>query len=81
MVSTDSYLQMDLSVRCTAGEYRGEEHDMITTIATGLMFAWPVGMVALYAAVLLPCHQHIQDHVHTPLVRAVRFLTIDYKVT
>ena len=40
----------------------------IKALATAFIVVWPVGMVVLYAMVLLPCRVSLLRHTHTPLV-------------
>ena len=76
--SSYSYLHYDVNVRCSENGYIDAEHDTIKSIATMLIFVWPVGMVALYLFALLPCRTAIQQHHQTNLVRATKFLHRDY---
>ena len=79
-ISSQSYLINDLSVRCSEKGFKNPEHDQIKTIAYILMAIWPVGMVVLYAATLLPCGSSLKARELTPLNRATRFLHREYKL-
>ncbi|KAL1498936.1 hypothetical protein AB1Y20_013457 [Prymnesium parvum] len=71
-----SYLEQDVSIRCDGSD----EYNQILGTAWALIAVWPIGMVALYAALLLPCHALIaHDKMDAPLVRATSFLHRDYK--
>ena len=78
-VTSHSFLRSDLSIRCSSGGFSDQEHDTITSIAFALIWLWPVGMVLLYVAALLPCRHSVRAHIQTPLTRATAFLTHDYK--
>jgi hypothetical protein len=71
------YLSQDLRVRCSDDRFTEPEHDTITSLACALMFVWPVGMVGLYAAAVLPCAKSLNAHVQTPLTQATRFIHRD----
>ena len=71
-----SFLAEDLSVRCDGSE----EHDNIMAVAWGLVVIWPIGMVLLYAAILIPCRFMLLGEAGaSPLVKATAFLHRDYK--
>ena len=79
-VSFYGYLRSEVSIRCSDSNYADSEHDTITSIAYALIFVWPVGMVVVFAAVLLPCRHPLHSRTQTPLTRATRFLHKDYHV-
>ena len=79
-VSMHSYLHSDLRVRCSEGGYNGAEHNLIKRIAVTFIAIWPVGMVALYAIVLMPARASLLARSQTALVRGTRFLHKDYRV-
>jgi len=71
-----SFLASDLSIRCDSSEQYSE----IVGFAWLLIAIWPVGMVAMYAALLFPCRNLLlDDSTDHPLVRATSFLHRDYK--
>ena len=76
-VSFRGYLRSYESIRCSDAVYTDSEHDSITSIALGLIFVWPVGMVAMYTAALLPCHGPLHQHIQTPLTRATGLIHKD----
>jgi len=65
-------------ILCSGG-FVDLEYQAILSIATGLIAVWPVGMVLLYAAVLIPCRRALRAHTQTPILRASRFLHQDYE--
>ncbi|KAL1524680.1 hypothetical protein AB1Y20_019566 [Prymnesium parvum] len=72
-----SYLANDLSVRCDDSD----EYDDIISVAWLFIAVWPIGMVAMYIALLVPCRNLLRDeHVESPLLRATAFLHRDYKI-
>lgn len=72
---TYNYLATDLSVRCE----NNDEYDHLISVSWVLIAVWPVGMVAMYAALLFPCREHLQEQsLDNPLVRATEFLHRDY---
>ena len=75
-----SYLAQDLSVRCNGNS---AEYTKILAVAWPLVVLWPVGMVVLYAALLLPCRQLLISaetrNRWSPLLRGTAFLHRDYK--
>lgn len=79
-ISTHSYLANDLRVRCSSGSFTSVEHGKITSIAIAFVRVWPVGMVLLFAAILLPCRGSLHAHHQTALARATSFLHKDDKV-
>ena len=79
-VATYKYLREDLHVRCSDGGFTDLEYDTITSIAFALIFVWPVGMVLLLLAALVPCRASFQSHTQTKLTKATQFLWRDYKV-
>jgi len=65
-------------VRCDGSE----EHSEILSVAWILVAVWPIGMVVLYAALLIPLRFMLLDEMSysdSPLVRATAFLHRDYK--
>ncbi|KAL1503142.1 hypothetical protein AB1Y20_011204 [Prymnesium parvum] len=71
-----SYLAQDLSVRCDDSE----EHNEILLVAWILVAIWPIGMVVLYASLLLPSRWLLlEQKSESTLVRATAFLHRDYK--
>jgi len=73
-----SFLAQDLSVRCDGSD----EHSQVLAVAWVLVAIWPVGMVAGYAALLVPCHSMLLTDSHddsSQLLRATQFLHRDYK--
>ena len=71
-----SFLAQDLSVRCDGSN----EHKQILAVAWVYAAVWPVGMVAMYAALLVPCGLLLlNDDSDSRLVRATAFLHRDYK--
>eukprot|EP00966_Prymnesium_polylepis_P193478 4484701-Prymnesium_polylepis.2 len=65
----------DLSVRCDS-----PEHQEIIAVAWILCAIWPIGMVLVYAALLVPCRTMLFDETwSSPLLRATSFLHRDYK--
>jgi hypothetical protein len=73
-----SFLGQDLSVRC----FDSDDHRQIVAVAWILVGLWPVGMVALYAALLYPVRKELlTGDGASPLVSATAFLHRDYKVT
>ena len=73
-----SFLRVDLSVRCSDADHTSEEHKTIMAFAWVFVGIWPVGIVLLYAALLLLCRNAILRRTPTRLTRAMRFLTRDY---
>jgi len=70
-----AFLAQDLSVRCD----EGSEHDDILMVAWAFVVIWPIGMVLMYAAVLVPCRTHIRDDgPNSMLLRSTAFLHRDY---
>lgn len=73
-----SFLAQELSVRCDGSS----EYNNVLVIAWALILLWPVGMVVMYAAVLLPCRLMLLDNVPaSPLLYATAFLHRDYKAS
>jgi len=75
-----SFLAQDLSVRC--GD--SAEHSEIEAVAWVLVAIWPIGMVIVYLAVLIPTrHAFLDEHSSNEnglhLLRATTFLHRDYK--
>lgn len=71
-----SFLAQQLSVRCDGSP----EYNNVLVIAWMGILLWPVGMVAMYAAVLLPCRFMLLDNQPaSPLLHATAFLHRDYK--
>ena len=79
-VTTHKFLLEDLSIRCSDSSFKGAEHDTITSMAFIFIFIWPVGMVVLFGATLLPCRSKLHANIRTPLVDATKFLHRDYRV-
>ena len=85
------YLNADYSVRCSVRTPLGEDTDLtykrIKSLAYGYAILWPVGVPVLLAAFLGYCRRDLIDppkdddgqRIHTPLTRATRFLTEDYR--
>ena len=74
------FMSNDLSVRCSNGGYSNPDYDKITMTALILLIIWPVGMVVVYAAILLSCRSSLIAREPTPLSRATKFLHREYKV-
>ena len=75
-VEEHSFLAQDLSVRCDGSE----EHSEILSVAWILVAIWPVGMVVLYAALLVPLRFMLLDEMSnsdSPLLHATAFLHKD----
>ena len=71
-----SYLAQDLTVRCDGSD----EHGRVLAVACILVVLWPIGMVFLYAVLILPCRYMLLDEAPpTPLLTATKFLHKDYK--
>ena len=74
------YLHADYSVRCSHGSYRDEVYDSSTTVAHVLILLWPIGVPALFAALLFACrHELRRESTATALSRAVKFITREYR--
>lgn len=74
-----SFLRKDLSVRCSEFGYSNSEHDAIKRNASVLLAIWPVGMVVMYAVILLFLRNSVRSRKLTPLMRATKFLHRGYK--
>eukprot|EP00966_Prymnesium_polylepis_P185202 4292401-Prymnesium_polylepis.2 len=75
-VEERSFLAQDLAVRCDDSA----EHNAILRIAWPMVLVWPIGMVAMYAGLLIPCRFMLLDQMQSsPLLRATMFLHRDYK--
>jgi hypothetical protein len=76
-VEEHSFLAQDLSVRCDGSD----EHSSILAVAWGLVIIWPIGMVVLYIALLIPCRFMLLDEnqEYHRLLDATAFLHRDYK--
>ena len=75
-VEEHSFLAEDPSVRCDGSD----EHNEILVVAWVLVVIWPVGMVVLYASLLVPCRFMLLDETNeSPLLDATTFLHRDYK--
>ena len=73
-----TFLAGDLAISCDAPFT--PEYARLRAIAWVLIFLWPIGMLVLYAALLLACRSTlVNEDPATTLVRATRFLHIDYK--
>ena len=70
------YLRDDYAVIC----YDSEEHREIRRIAYGLMAVWPIGMVLLYALLLVPVAKPLTQRRSSALTKATAFLWRDYEV-
>jgi hypothetical protein len=70
-----SFLAYDLTIRCDGFA----EHNNILFVAWQLVVIWPIGMVALYAVLLVPCRELLlRDEISSsPLLRATQFLHRD----
>ena len=80
-ISYQTFLRSDLSVRCSEYGFSNTEHNTIKAIASVLLAIWPVGMVVMCAAALLPCRTSLRAHKLTPLNRATKFLHQDYRTS
>ncbi|KAL1499218.1 hypothetical protein AB1Y20_013725 [Prymnesium parvum] len=70
------FLADDLSVQCDGSS----EHNRILLIAWVMVAIWPIGMVVMYTALLLPCrHMLLDEAPESPLLKATSFLHRDYK--
>lgn len=70
-----TYLADDLRVRCDS-----PEHSRILTVAWPMVALWPIGSLATYAALLIPCRFNFLDEKgSTPLLRATAFLHKDFQ--
>jgi hypothetical protein len=71
------FLAGDLTVRC---DDTSPEYMHLQNLAWVLVALWPIGMLVVYAAMLLPCGKTlINEEPATPLVRATAFLHLDYQ--
>ena len=70
------YLRDDYAVVC----YDSEEHREIRRIASVLVALWPIGMVVLYAVLLVPVAKPITQRRSSALTKATAFLWRDYEV-
>jgi hypothetical protein len=72
-----SYLVYDLTIRCDGFA----EHNNILFVAWQLVVIWPIGMVALFAVLLIPCRKLLlrDEALSSPLLRATQFLHRDYQ--
>lgn len=72
-----TFLDKDLSIRCDGSP----EHSRVIWTAWIFVAIWPIGMVALYAALLFPCRRLLQEDEYeaTLLTRCTAFLHRDYK--
>lgn len=72
------FLALDLSVSCDDSH----AYNRVLVVAWTLVAIWPVGMVALYVALLIPCRSRLMDAENntSALVRATAFLHCDYRV-
>ena len=75
-----SFLAQDLSVQCDASS----EHSEIEAVAWGFVAIWPIGMVMVYLAVLIPTRYAFLDEQSSNenvlhLLRATAFLHRDCK--
>jgi hypothetical protein len=72
-----SFLAQDLTVRCDGSD----EHNRILAVAWILVLLWPIGMVLLYAVLIVPCRFMLLDESPpTPLLMATKFLHRDYSL-
>jgi len=85
-IEEHSFLAGDLNVRCDGFD----EHDSILAVAWVLVTIWPIGMVLLYTALLVPCRfmfldddgedaAAASDSFNSGLLHATAFLHRDYK--
>ena len=73
--TTRSFLLADLAVSCDGGA----EHARIKALAYAFIALWPVGLVLLYAALLLRCGPRLRANAPDALTRATRFLHGEYE--
>ena len=71
---TKRYLHADLALSCDSDEYT-----VTQIIAGGFILVWPLGVVALYAVLLWLSREALRTGRHTPLSKAIAFLSGDYK--
>lgn len=69
------YLRGDFSVVC----YESEAYTDIIETAYVLILLWPVGMVVLYALLLVPVATPIKERRSSQLAKATEFLHGDYE--
>ena len=70
-----SFLAEDLTVQCGS-----DAHNELLVISWVLVLLWPVGMVLLYVALLLPCRYMLLDEAsESPLLHSTAFLHRDYR--
>lgn len=70
------FLEADYSLSCDDST----EYEDVILLAWVLVAIWPVGMVFLYSALLLPFRKHLtHENTDTVLVRATAFLHRDYR--
>lgn len=72
------FLAQDLSIRCDGSDVYKE----LVRVAWVFVAIWPLGMVAMYAGLLIPCRKMLlAEQMDHPLVLATSFLHRDYKTT
>jgi hypothetical protein len=68
------YMREDLSIEC----YTSDAHKAAVDVAIVLMVVWPIGIVVLYAVLLLVARRPLLSRTPNPLVRSTSFLHRDY---
>lgn len=74
-VTRKYFLQFDMSVEC----YASETHRELLGLMWAMAGLWPIGVVLIYALLLLKCLGPIRRGISTTLVMATGFLTRDYE--
>lgn len=72
--STHEYLKADVEVRCGSAE-----HERITAVAWIAIALYPIGLLALYAALLFTAHKDILRRRSTLLTSSIAFLYQEYE--
>jgi hypothetical protein len=68
------YLREDLSIVC----YESDAHAEAVKVAIVLMVVWPIGVLVLYAVLLLAARRSLLSRTPTRLARSTSFLHRDY---
>ena len=78
---THSMLREDLSVACSEGGVRTEEHQSLIELAYVFVAIWPLGLPLCYFILLQGCQRDFSRRAQTPLVAATELLHKEYKPT
>lgn len=77
--ASQQYLRSDLSMRCSTSDFTNDQHEQLKVMSWVFIAIWPIGVVLLYAGLVVACRRAITSGTSSGLSRATSFLHREYR--